>query len=181
MKRTLVLALALFVMLSPVLSGSALAEDFHDYEQDGISLDLSEAGVSAFIPYEWIFDAIGCVDVVLNGEIGYDTGMFVAELDYMAWPDEHTDDVTEEERDSKSAALLTWLCLRKDYDPFAAHDAGVRLESMKYANELCSVGENDEYTFYAILGCENIPAGFTDDYIQEYMRFVEMTRDVAGG
>ena len=38
MKRILVLALALILMLSLVLPASALAEDYHDYEKDGISL-----------------------------------------------------------------------------------------------------------------------------------------------
>ena len=178
MKRILVLALTLILTLSMVLPVSALAEDYHDYEQDGISLDLKEAGVFAYVPNEWVSDSLGCVDVVLDEEIGYNSGMYVAELDYMAWPYEHTPDATDEEYESKAAPLLTWLCLRNDYDPAAAYNAGVKLESMNYANKLCRVGEDEEYTFYAILGCENMPDGFTDEYIQEYMHFVEMTKDV---
>ena len=133
MKRTLVLALALVLTLSLVLPAAALAEDYHDYEEDGISVDLSEAGVFAYIPDEWVHNSLGCVDVVLCEEIGYNTGMYVAELDYMAWPHDHTPDATDEEYESKAAALLTWLCLRNDYDPAAAHNAGVKLESINYA------------------------------------------------
>ena len=66
MKRILVLALTLILTLSMVLPASALAEDYHDYEQDGISLDLKEAGVFAYVPNEWVSDALGCVGVVLD-------------------------------------------------------------------------------------------------------------------
>ncbi len=172
MKKMLSCILALLLLAGVIPAASA---DYYDYEMDGIEFDASAGGLCLYIPEDWIFGSLGFVDLAFSEELGYNSGVYATMLVYNAMSMEDYDRYGYDE--DYCAPLITWVCLKDGFDPNAAINAGLDID-MGQAYEICTSGDNNEYTHYVVIGKEDLPRGISGAYLDEYISFVEQAGDI---
>ena len=172
MKKLLSCILALLLLAGVMPAASA---DYYDYEPDGIEFDASEGGLCLYIPEDWVFGSHGFVDLAFSEELGYNSGVYVTMLVYNAMSMDDYDRYGYDE--DYCAPLITWVCLKDGFDPNAAINAGLDI-NLNEAFEICTVGDNLEYTHYVVIGEENLPRGISGVYLDEYISFLNQAGDI---
>ena len=165
-----ILALLLLVGLFP--AGTAFADDYLEY----YGFDASQAGLIVYLPAPWIEDAYGVVDLALSEELGYNTGVYATIVVYCAMsPDEFQEYGPDQD---SFAPLFTWICAKNSYDPSAFAQAGINID-LSQAYEIGSLFDGDEeYTFYIIVGADELPYGLTSPYVEEYESYLSWAEDI---
>ena len=165
-----ILALLLLVGLFP--AGTAFADDYLEY----YGFDASQAGLIVYLPAPWIEDAYGVVDLALSEELGYNTGVYATIVVYCAMsPDEFQEYGPDQD---SFAPLFTWVCVKDGFDPSAFAQAGINID-LSQAYEIGSLFDGDEeYTFYIIVGADELPYGLTSPYVEEYESYMSWAEDI---
>lgn len=170
MKRWICMFLASALLFG--FAGGAAAEEWSPDDENVMTVDLENVGVTLVLPMDYFFGCYGTVAVMASDELGYKSGVYYTFLGYAAMSQEEYDEYGYDE--DYVAPLIELFCLKEGFDQTALEKA----EIYKNWDDAWYLGSIDDYGFYAFIGVDMLPDGFQSPYTEEYLSFVELAYDV---
>lgn len=179
MKKIIALFLTLAV-LTALLTVPAMAEDDH-------SVDFAGAGVTLEVP-----DAYGMTRGIVNGssgnELGYNTGWYYMEVDYLAMSKEeyndfmNMDEYTDEDIATYHASMGNLFMIFSVAPTTSVEEMAAYLETVGMTlnmDNVTEIGEADGYTFYLFQNLDADTSLFRPEYAEEFQTLQAMAPDIA--
>ena len=181
MKKTIALFLMLAV-LTALLTVPALAEETTavDFEGVGVTLEVPQA-------FE---ETKGVLDAGDGNELGYNTGWYYMEMDYIAMSmDEYIDlmnkdEWTEEDQDNYRASMGNLFMMFSVAPTTSLEKMADYLETMGMTlnmDDVTEIGEADGYTFYLFQDLDDDISAFRPEFAEEFTALRAMVPEIAAG
>ena len=181
MKKTIALFLMLAV-LSALLTVPAMAEETTavDYEGVGVTLEMPQA-------FE---ETKGVLDSGDGNELGYNTGWYYMEMDYVAMSmDEYIDLMnkdgwTEEDQDNYRASMGNLFMMFSVAPTTSLEKMADYLETFGMTlnmDDVTEIGEADGYTFYLFQDPDEDISAFRPEFAEEFTALRAMVPEIAAG
>ena len=178
MKKTIALLLTLAVFAS-LLAIPAVAEETHSYDFPGV-------GVTLEIPQAY-GDTIGIANSTSGNELGYNTGWYYMEVNYLAMTREEYDDFmsmdeyTEEDIAVYHASMADLFMILGVAPTTNIDDLVAYLETFGMTldkNRVTEIGQADGYTFYQYVGASDTSL-FRPEFVEEFNSLQAMAPEIA--
>ena len=181
MKKTIALFLMLAV-LSALLTVPAMAEETTavDYEGVGVTLEMPQA-------FE---ETKGVLDSGDGNELGYNTGWYYMEMDYVAMSmDEYIDlmnkdEWTEEDQDNYRASMGNLFMMFSVAPTTSLEEMADYLKTFGMTlnmDDVTEIGAADGYTFYLFQDPDEDISAFRPEFAEEFTALRAMVPEIAAG
>ncbi len=181
MKKIIALFLTLAV-LTALLTVPAMAEET-------ISIDFEGVGVTLEVPQAFE-ETKGVLDAGNGNELGYNTGWYYMEMDYIAMSmDEYIDlmnkdEWTEEDQDNYRASMGNLFMMFSVAPTTSLEKMADYLETMGMTlnmDDVTEIGEADGYTFYLFQDLDDDISAFRPEFAEEFTALRAMIPEIAAG
>ena len=181
MKKIIALFLTLAV-LAALLTVPAMAEET-------ISIDFEGVGVTLEVPQAFE-ETKGVLDAGDGNELGYNTGWYYMEMDYIAMSmDEYIDlmnkdEWTEEDQDNYRASMGNLFMMFSVAPTTSLEKMADYLETMGMTlnmDDVTEIGEADGYTFYLFQDPDDDISAFRPEFAEEFTALRAMVPEIAAG
>ena len=181
MKKIIALLLTLAV-LTVLLTVPAMAEET-------ISIDFEGVGVTLEVPQAFE-ETKGVLDAGDGNELGYNTGWYYMEMDYVAMSmDEYIDlmnkdEWTEEDQDNYRASMGNLFMMFSVAPTTSLEKMADYLETMGMTlnmDDVTEIGEADGYTFYLFQDLDDDISAFRPEFAEEFTALRAMVPEIAAG
>lgn len=181
MKKIIALFLTLAV-LAALLTVPAMAEET-------ISIDFEGVGVTLEVPQAFE-ETKGVLDAGDGNELGYNTGWYYMEMDYIAMSmDEYIDlmnkdEWTEEDQDNYRASMGNLFMMFSVAPTTSLEKMADYLETMGMTlnmDDVTEIGEADGYTFYLFQDFDDDISAFRPEFAEEFTALRAMVPEIAAG
>lgn len=182
MKKVLAMILTL-AMFASLLAMPAMADDTQ-------AVELSGSGVTLNYPQSFT-GAAGIISSRDGGELGYNTGWYYAEVDYIAMSnDEYNalmekEEPTEEEIESYYSSMANLFMIFAVPDKSSIEELAAFIKGLGTELDLTripKVGEGDGYSFYLYTDMAGDTSKFRTEYAEEFNALrAQVPEIVAGG
>lgn len=181
MKKIIALFLTLAV-LTVLLTVPAMAEET-------ISVDFEGVGVTLDVPQAFQ-ETKGVLDAGDGNELGYNTGWYYMEMDYVAMSmDEYIDlmnkdEWTEEDQDNYRASMGNLFMMFSVAPTTSLEKMADYLETMGMTlnmDDVTEIGEADGYTFYLFQDLDDDISAFRPEFAEEFTSLRAMVPEIAAG
>ena len=181
MKKIIALILTL-VVLTALLTVPAMAEET-------ISIDFEGVGVTLEVPQAFQ-ETKGVLDAGDGNELGYNTGWYYMEMDYVAMSmDEYIDlmnkdEWTEEDQDNYRASMGNLFMMFSVAPTTSLEKMADYLETMGMTlnmDDVTEIGEADGYTFYLFQDLDDDISAFRPEFAEEFTALRAMVPEIAAG
>ena len=181
MKKIIALILTL-VVLTALLTVPAMAEET-------ISIDFEGVGVTLEVPQAFQ-ETKGVLDAGDGNELGYNTGWYYMEMDYVAMSmDEYVDlmnkdEWTEEDQDNYRASMGNLFMMFSVAPTTSLEKMADYLETMGMTlnmDDVTEIGEADGYTFYLFQDLDDDISAFRPEFAEEFTSLQAMVPEIAAG
>ena len=179
MKKTIALFLTLAV-LAALLTVPAMAEEIHSYDFDG-------AGVTLEIPQAY-GETQGIVSASNGYELGYNTGWYYMEADYLAMSREEYDDFvnmdeyTDEDLAVYHASMGNLFMIFSVAPTTKLEEMAAYLDTIGMTlnmDNVSEIGEADGYTFYLYQNLDADISLFRPEFAEEFETLQAMAPEIA--
>ena len=179
MKKIIALFLTLAV-LAALLTVPAMAEET-------ISIDFEGVGVTLEVPQAFE-ETKGVLDAGDGNELGYNTGWYYMEMDYVAMSmDEYIDlmnkdEWTEEDQDNYRASMGNLFMMFSVAPTTSLEKMADYLETMGMTlnmDDVTEIGEADGYTFYLFQDLDDDISAFRPEFAEEFTALRAMIPEIA--
>ena len=179
MKKIIALILTL-VVLTALLTVPAMAEET-------ISIDFEGVGVTLDVPQAFE-ETKGVLDAGDGNELGYNTGWYYMEMDYIAMSmDEYIDlmnkdEWTEEDQDNYRASMGNLFMMFSVAPTTSLEKMADYLETMGMTlnmDDVTEIGEADGYTFYLFQDLDDDISAFRPEFAEEFTALRAMIPEIA--
>ena len=181
MKKIIALILTL-VVLTALLTVPAMAEET-------ISIDFEGVGVTLEVPQAFQ-ETKGVLDAGDGNELGYNTGWYYMEMDYVAMSmDEYIDlmnkdEWTEEDQDNYRASMGNLFMMFSVAPTTSLEKMADYLATMGMTlnmDDVTEIGEADGYTFYLFQDLDDDISAFRPEFAEEFTSLRAMVPEIAAG
>ena len=181
MKKIIALLLTLAV-LTVLLTVPAMAEET-------VAVDFEGVGVTLEVPQAFE-ETKGVLDAGDGNELGYNTGWYYMEMDYIAMSmDEYIDlmnkdEWTEEDQDNYRASMGNLFMMFSVAPTTSLEKMADYLETMGMTlnmDDVTEIGEADGYTFYLFQDLDDDISAFRPEFAEEFTALRAMVPEIAAG
>ena len=181
MKKIIALFLTLAV-LAALLTVPAMAEET-------TAVDFKGVGVTLEVP-QGFEETKGVLDAGDGNELGYNTGWYYMEMDYVAMSmDEYIDlmnkdEWTEEDQDNYRASMGNLFMMFSVAPTTSVEEMADYLATMGMnlnMDDVTEIGEADGYTFYLFQDLDDDISAFRPEFAEEFTALRAMVPEIAAG
>ena len=166
------ISLFLVITLLSAIACNASAEAWNYDLDELLEVEIPEVGMTLMIPVTFYYETYGSVDVLEACELGYKSGVYYTLLGYTAMTDEDRMEIGFDE--DYFAPLMEFICLKDGFDEDVFYEADL---DVNWDNAWALGGVGD-YSFFVILGTNELPCGFSSPFIEEYYSLLERSGEI---